>query len=50
MMSFRGPAKHGRRGSIACVITSFGIIAGTEPPEAINVGRFQYKKAPVAVQ
>lgn len=43
-------ARAGRRGSIACIITSFGIIAGTEPPEAINVGRFQYRKAPVAVQ
>jgi hypothetical protein len=43
-------AQAGRRGSIACVITSFGIIAGTEPPEAVNVGRFQYRKAPVAVQ
>ncbi|HEY8993248.1 MAG TPA: hypothetical protein VIM71_01070 [Lacunisphaera sp.] len=40
-------AKAGRRGSIACVITSFGIIAGTEPPEAINVGRFQYRKSAV---
>jgi len=38
-------ARAGRRGSIACIITSFGIIAGTEPPEAINVGRFQYRKA-----
>ena len=43
-------AQAGRRGSIACIITSFGIIAGTEPPEVINVGRFQYRKAPVAVQ
>lgn len=40
-------AKAGRRGSIACVITSFGIIAGTEPPETINVGRFQYRKSAV---
>jgi len=38
-------ARAGRRGSIACVITSFGIIAGTEPPEVVNVGRFQYRKA-----
>ncbi|RXK53584.1 hypothetical protein ESB00_17995 [Oleiharenicola lentus] len=43
-------ARAGRRGSIACVITSFGIIAGTEPPEAINVGRFQYRRAQLAVQ
>ncbi len=43
-------ARAGRRGSIACVITSFGIIAGIEPPETVNVGRFQYKRAPVAVQ
>lgn len=43
-------ARAGRRGSIACVITSFGIIAGIAPPDTINVGRFQYKKAPVLVQ
>lgn len=43
-------ARAGKRGSIACVITSFGIIAGIEPPETVNVGRFQYKRAPVAVQ
>lgn len=43
-------AKAGRQGNIACVITSFGIIAGTEPPEAINVGRFQYRRAQLAVQ
>lgn len=41
-------ARAGRRGSIACVITSFGIIAGTEPPEIVNVGRFQYKRATLA--
>lgn len=43
-------ARAGKRGSIACVITSFGIIAGIEPPETVNVGRFQYKRTPVAVQ
>jgi hypothetical protein len=43
-------ARAGRRGSIACVITSFGIIAGIEPPETVNVGRFQYKRAALAVQ
>ncbi len=43
-------ARAGRRGSIACVITSFGIIAGIAPPDTVNVGRFQYKKAPVVVQ
>ena len=43
-------ARAGRRGSIACVITSFGIIAGIAPPDTVNVGRFQYKKAPVSVQ
>jgi hypothetical protein len=41
-------ARAGRRGNIACVITSFGIIAGIEPPETVNVGRFQYKRAPLA--
>jgi hypothetical protein len=43
-------ARAGRRGNIACVITSFGIIAGIAPPDTVNVGRFQYKKAPVSVQ
>ncbi len=43
-------ARAGRRGNIACVITSFGIIAGIAPPDTVNVGRFQYKKAPVAAQ
>ena len=38
-------ARAGRRGNIACVITSFGIIAGIEPPDVVNVGRFQYKRA-----
>jgi hypothetical protein len=40
-------ARAGRRGSIACVITSFGIISGIAPPDTVNVGRFQYKKAPL---
>jgi len=35
---------------MACVITSFGIIAGIAPPDTVNVGRFQYKKAPVSIQ
>lgn len=43
-------ARAGRRGNMACVITSFGIIAGIAPPDTVNVGRFQYKKAPVSVQ
>ncbi|AOS44385.1 hypothetical protein Verru16b_01447 [Lacunisphaera limnophila] len=43
-------ARAGRRGSIACVITSFGIIAGTEPPEVVNVGRFQYRRAELGAQ
>ena len=42
-------AKAGRQGNIACVITSFGIIAGIEPPEAVKVGNFQWKKAPASV-
>jgi len=41
-------ARAGRRGNIACVITSFGIIAGIAPPDSVNVGRFPYKKAPVS--
>jgi hypothetical protein len=39
----------GRQGNIACVITSFGVIAGIEPPEAVKVGNFQWKKAPATV-
>lgn len=42
-------ARAGRQGNIACVITSFGIIAGIEPPEAVKVGNFQWKKAPASV-
>jgi hypothetical protein len=42
-------ARAGRRGNVACVITSFGIIAGIAPPESINVGRFQYRRAPTSV-
>lgn len=42
-------AKAGRQGNIACVITSFGIIAGIEPPEEVKVGNFQWKKAPASV-
>jgi hypothetical protein len=42
-------ARAGRQGNIACVITSFGIIAGIEPPEAVKVGNFQWKKAPATV-
>ena len=42
-------ARAGRQGNIACVITSFGIIAGIEPPEAVKVGNFQWRKAPASV-
>lgn len=42
-------ARAGRQGNIACVITSFGVIAGIEPPEAVKVGNFQWKKAPATV-
>lgn len=42
-------ARAGRQGNIACVITSFGIIAGIEPPEAVKVGNFQWRKAPATV-
>ena len=38
-------ARAGRRGSIACVITSFGIIAGIAPPETVKVNNFQYRRA-----
>ena len=42
-------ARAGKRGNIACVVTSFGVISGIAPPDAVNVGRFQYKKAPASV-
>ncbi len=42
-------ARAGRQGNIACIITSFGVIAGIEPPEAVKVGNFQWKKAPASV-
>ncbi len=42
-------ARAGRRGDIACVITSFGIIAGIAPPDTVNVGRFQYQRAPASL-
>lgn len=42
-------ARAGRQGNIACVVTSFGIIAGIEPPDAVRVGNFQWKKAPGSV-
>ena len=40
-------ARAARRGSIACVVTSFGVISGIALPDTVNVGRFQYKKAPL---
>ncbi|MSU46342.1 MAG: hypothetical protein EXS42_04265 [Lacunisphaera sp.] len=46
----REQARAGRNGNIACLITSFGIIANTAPPETVNVGRFQYRRATLAVQ
>lgn len=46
----REQARAGRNGNIACLITSFGIIAGTAPPETVSVGRFQYRRATLAVQ
>lgn len=42
-------AKAGRQGNIACVVTSFGIIAGIAPPDAVQVGRNEWKKAPASV-
>ncbi len=42
-------AKAGRQGNIACIVTSFGIIAGIAPPDAVQVGRNEWKKAPASV-
>ncbi|HKB56428.1 MAG TPA: hypothetical protein VKC51_02465 [Lacunisphaera sp.] len=47
---FQEQARAGRNGNIACVITSFGVIAGIAPPETVNVGRFQYRRATLAEQ
>ena len=38
-------ARAGRRGNIACVITSFGVIAGIAPPDSVKVNNFQYRRA-----
>ncbi len=46
----REQARAGRNGNVACVITSFGVIAGIAPPDTVNVGRFQYRRATLAVQ
>lgn len=42
-------ARAGRQGNIACVVTSFGTIAGIAPPDEVKFGRFQWKKAPDSV-
>ena len=41
-------ARAGRRGSVACVITSFGVIASIAPPETVKVNNFQYRRAVTA--
>lgn len=38
-------ARAGRQAGQAIVITSFGIIAATEPPKAVNVGAYPWKAA-----
>jgi hypothetical protein len=42
-------ARAGRQGDVACVVTSFGIIAGIAPPDEVKFGRFAWKKAPASV-
>jgi hypothetical protein len=42
-------ARAGRQGEIACIVTSFGVIAGISPPDEIKFGRFSWKKAPASV-
>ena len=42
-------ARAGRQGNIACVVTSFGVIAGIAPPDEVMFGRFAWKKAPASV-
>ena len=40
----------GRQAGVPCVLTSTGVlIAGIEPPEAVKVGNFAWRKAPVSV-
>ena len=41
----REVARAGRKAGQAIVITSFGIIAATEPPKAVNVGAYPWKAA-----
>lgn len=42
-------ARAGRQGNVACVVTSFGVIAGIAPPDEVMFGRFAWKKAPASV-
>ncbi|MBA3848596.1 MAG: hypothetical protein C0502_01195 [Opitutus sp.] len=42
----REVARAGRKAGQAIVITSFGIIAATEPPKAVNVGAYPWKASP----
>lgn len=42
-------ARAGRQGDVACIVTSFGVIAGIAPPDEIKFGRFSWKKAPASV-
>jgi hypothetical protein len=37
-------AKAGRRKEVACIVTSFGIIA-LNPPDAVNVGTYRWRKS-----
>lgn len=42
-------ARAARQGNVACVVTSFGVIASIAPPDTVKVGRNEWKKAPASV-
>lgn len=48
---FQEQARAGRQGDIACLITSFGNIYGTSPPDVVNLGgRQPLKRTTIALQ
>ena len=46
----REQARAGRRGEVACVLTSFGVIAGIAPPETVQLRNTVYRRVTLATQ
>ena len=46
----REQARAGRRGDIACVLTSFGVIAGISPPETVQLRNTVYRRVNLGTQ